>query len=154
MQEFRSQTQYLTATELGSPTNITVISQNNTVAPIVLGVDRSPPTQFYTDLDKGAGGFLATPNNASQIQVVNATLQPDQFGLDFWESLEGMLVTVKNPVALNFENSFGEFWVRGDYNVTGLNERGGLTMTGSACFLRLPIRVRCAYSTRRHRRLP
>jgi hypothetical protein len=40
-----------------------------------------------------------------------------------------MLVTVRNPVALDFENQYGEFWVRGDWNVTGLNARGGLTIT-------------------------
>ena len=132
VQEFRSDPTFLTVTELGSPTNITIASSNNTVAPVVLGVDRSPPTQFYTDLDTGAGGFLATPNNASQVQVVNATLQPDKFGLDFWESLEGMLVTVKNPVALNFENKFGEFWVRGNWSTNSVNSRGGLTLAFGA----------------------
>ncbi|EJD39956.1 DNase I-like protein [Auricularia subglabra TFB-10046 SS5] len=131
VQEFRSQAQYLTLTELGSPTNITVLSSGHTVDPVVLGVDRNPPTSLYTSLDVGPGGFLATPNNVSQLQVVNLALEPEKFGLDFWESLEGMLVTIRKPVALNFENQYGEFWVRGDYPVTGLNARGGLTMTGN-----------------------
>jgi hypothetical protein len=47
------------------------------------------------------------PNNSSEVESVNATLQPDKFGIDFFESLEGQLVTVPNPVALDFENSFG-----------------------------------------------
>ncbi|KAK7681573.1 hypothetical protein QCA50_015306 [Cerrena zonata] len=129
--EFRSSTRPddLTATELTSPASIVVISSNNTVAPIVLGADRSPPTQQLSALDVGTDGFLSAPNNQSRIDTVNATLQPDQFGMDFWSSLEGQLVTVRNPVAINFENSFGEFWVHGDWPVTGKNGRGGLTIT-------------------------
>ncbi|KAH7105575.1 DNase I-like protein [Auriculariales sp. MPI-PUGE-AT-0066] len=130
IQEYRSDPTYLFVTELSSPTNIVVVSSNNTVAPVVLGQDRSPPTQKYTALDQP--GFLGVPNNSSRIEVVNATLQPEKYGLDFWESLEGMLVTIRKPVALNFENQYGEFWVRGDYPVTGLNARGGLTMTRTA----------------------
>jgi len=49
--------------------------------------------------------------------------------MDFWASLEGQLVTVKNPTSLEFENDFGEFWVYGDWKVTGRNARGGLTIT-------------------------
>jgi hypothetical protein len=60
---------------------------------------------------------------------VNATLQPDKYGLDFWESLEGQLVTVPSPVALGFNNNFGDFWTHGSWPVTGKNKRGGLTLT-------------------------
>ena len=132
--EFRSSTRPddLLATELTSPANIVVLSSNNIVSPIILGVDRSPPTQQLSALDVGSDGFLSVPNNQSRIDTVNATLQPDQYGLDFWSSLEGQLVTVKNPVAINFENSFGEFWLHGDWPVTGKNGRGGLTMTFGA----------------------
>ncbi|KAF9497694.1 hypothetical protein BDN71DRAFT_560224 [Pleurotus eryngii] len=49
--------------------------------------------------------------------------------MDFWESLEGQLVTIPKPVALDFPNSFGEIWVPGDWAVTGLSSRGGLTIT-------------------------
>lgn len=129
--EFRSSSDPddLTATELESPTNITVLSHNNTVTPLVLGQKRSPPTQSFTSLDKGPDGYLSVPNNQSRVDIVNATLQPTLFGLDFWESLEGQLVTVKNPTVTDFENSFGEFWVYGDWPVTGINSRGGVSMT-------------------------
>lgn len=60
---------------------------------------------------------------------MNAELQPDQFGLDFWESLEGQIVTIPKAVATNFENQFGEFWVYGDWPVTGKNGRGGISIT-------------------------
>lgn len=108
-----------------------VLSQNNTVQPIILGQDRSPPTQSLSALDTAAGpdGWLSVPNNQSQISTTNATLLPQQHGLDFWASLEGMLVTVRNPVAIDFENQYGEFWIRGDWPASGVNQRGGLTLT-------------------------
>ncbi|KAF5382416.1 hypothetical protein D9615_002975 [Tricholomella constricta] len=129
--EFRSKSSPndLFVTEIGSPANITVLSSNNTVNPVVLGRDRLPPTQLLTPLDVGPDGFLSVPNNVSRVEVVNATLQPEKYGLDFWESLEGQLVQVTKPIALGFPNNFGEFWVHGDWNVTGKNKRGGLTLT-------------------------
>ncbi|KAL4251813.1 Endonuclease/exonuclease/phosphatase domain-containing protein [Abortiporus biennis] len=129
--EFRSSTapDNLFTTELQSPTNITVLSTNNTFSPIVIGKDRSPPTQSLSALDVGKDGWLTVPNNQSQVDSANATLQPTKFGMDFWSSLEGQLVTIPNPVALDFENTFGEFWVHGDWTVTGKNGRGGLTLT-------------------------
>ncbi|KAH9480454.1 hypothetical protein JR316_0007054 [Psilocybe cubensis] len=128
--EFRlaSSPNNLFITELESPSNITVLSSNNTVTPVILGRDRSPPTQQFNVLDSGADGFLSVPNNRSLVSTTNATLQPDKFGMDFWESLEGQLVTIPKPFATAFQNNFGEFWVRGDWKVTGKNSRGGLTI--------------------------
>lgn len=120
-------------TELVSPTGLTVVSTGNTPTPIVLGVDRSPPTQYMSSLDDGSDGWLSAPNNASRITTANPTLQPDVYGMDFWESLDGQLVVVPSPIALNFDNRFGEFWVRGDWATSGLNERGGLTLTFGQC---------------------
>lgn len=130
--EFRSSSSSdannLFVTELDSPTNIQVLSSNNNVNPVILGVDRSPPTELLSPLDVGPDGFLSVPNNQSRIDSVNATLQPDKYGIDFWSSLEGQLVTVRKPTATDFANNFGEFWVYGDWTVTGKNSRGGLTM--------------------------
>lgn len=135
VQEFRpaADPTYLLSTELSSPTNITVLSSNNTVKPVVLGVDRSPPTQSLSALDVGRDGFLTVPNNQSRIDTVNATVQPSKFGLDFWSSLEGQLVTVPKPVSIGFENNFGEFWVRGNWKATSVNSRGGLTLAFGMC---------------------
>ncbi|KAF8527494.1 DNase I-like protein [Hysterangium stoloniferum] len=127
--EFHSSVDVLSVTEIDSPTNIKVLSSNNAVTPVVLGVDRIPPTQLYSALDTGSDGFLSVPSNVSQIETVNAALSPNNFGIDFFESLEGQLVTVPNPSVLNFPNSFGEIWVHGDWPVTGKNARGGLTLT-------------------------
>ncbi|TFY75479.1 hypothetical protein EWM64_g8535 [Hericium alpestre] len=131
--EFRSSSapNDLFGTELDSPTSLVILSNSSSgaVKPIVLGKDVSPPTQSFTGLDVGPDGWLSAPNNVSQVETVNATVQPTKFGLDFWESLEGSLVTVPQPIALDFPNSFGEFWIRGDWEATGVNGRGGLSLT-------------------------
>lgn len=128
--EFRSSsdTGDLFGTELDDPTSIKVLSTGNSVTPLVLGQDRSPPTQALSALDVGPDGWLSVPNNVSQIEKVDAALQPSEYGIDFWSSLEGQLVTVPSPTALGFPNEFGEFWVYGDWTVTGLNSRGGLSI--------------------------
>ena len=129
--EFRSASRSndLHLTELASPTNITVLSSGNPVVSIVLGRDRSPPTQHFSSLDSGKDGFLSVPANQSLQDMPGRLLQPSMYGLDFWESLEGQVVTIPRPISLGFGNSFGEFWVRGDWGATGINHRGGLTIT-------------------------
>jgi hypothetical protein len=130
--EYRSSVDYLFLTELTSPTNITKLSSGNPVTPIVVGANGlHPPTQQFTSLD--VGGALAVPGNASQLTVVNPTRNPSQYGLDFWESLSGKLVKITNPTAISYPNSYKDFWVRGDWPVTGLNQRGGLTITIGDC---------------------
>ncbi|KAL5512830.1 hypothetical protein ACEPAG_3096 [Sanghuangporus baumii] len=126
--EFRSSASYLFSTEIIGPTNITVLSSDNTLAPVVLGTNRSPPTQQLSALDEGDDGFLSVPNNQSSISAQNLTLSPNLYGIDFWASLEGQLVTVPNPTVVNFNNNFGEFWVYGNWTVTGKNSRGGISM--------------------------
>ncbi|KAK0213662.1 Endonuclease/exonuclease/phosphatase [Armillaria fumosa] len=127
--EYRSESNYFYLTEIGSPSSIKVLSSNNDVNPVVIGVDRIPPTQYLSSLDVGEDGWLSVPNNQSLVSTTNSTLQPDVYGMDFWQSLDGQLVQINSPVAINFENSYGEFWVYGDWKVTGLNGRGGLTIT-------------------------
>lgn len=126
--EYRSSTAYLYLTELSSPTNITVLSTGNEVTPLVLGEGTlNPPTEQYTSLD--GGNVFAVPGNQSRISVTNPTLEPTKYGLDFWESIVGELVTVRNPRALSKPNQFGDTWVAGTWKTTGNNKRGGLTIT-------------------------
>ena len=133
--EFRSASQPndLHLTQLVSPTNITVLSSGNPIIPIVLGRDRSPPTQNFSSLDSGPDGFLSVPGNQSLQDAPDRQLQPTKYGLDFWESLEGQVVTIPNPISLGFGNSFKEFWVRGSWGATGVNSRGGLSITFGGC---------------------
>ncbi|RPA76398.1 endonuclease/exonuclease/phosphatase family protein [Ascobolus immersus RN42] len=124
--EYRSGKDQLFLTELINPTNIRKTASGMAVEPLVLGKERSPPTEEYTSLDNG--NVFNYPNNVTDVETVNPTLNPKKYGLDFWESLEGELVKVRKPVALGVSNQYGDVWVRGDWKVTGLNKRGGLTV--------------------------
>lgn len=126
--EFRSNKDYIPLTELSAPVLEKKLGSGAQVRALVIGQDTlSPPTEQYSSLD--GGDVFAVPNNVSQISVANPELQPKKFGLDFWESLVGELVTVKKPTALTKPNQFGDTWVAGDWQVSGRNGRGGLTMT-------------------------
>ncbi|KAL4960531.1 endonuclease/exonuclease/phosphatase family protein [Aspergillus stella-maris] len=125
--EYRSSDDYVYLTELTSASDITVVSSGNEVTPVVIGTDRSPPTEAYSSLDNG--DVLGLPNNASQLSVDNPTLKPAQYGMDFWESLSGELVSLTGLTIITKPNQYGDVFVRGDWEVTGLNEHGGLTMT-------------------------
>ncbi|OCH95417.1 DNase I-like protein [Obba rivulosa] len=119
----------LTLTEIDLVHVVSVLSHNHDISPIVLGKDRTPPTGKLSSVDAGRDGWLSLPNNVTLLEEGNTTLQPDSYGLDFWESLEGQVVTIPNPMAVNFPDRFGSFWVHGDWFVTGKNERGGITLT-------------------------
>lgn len=126
--EFRSSSAFLFLTELSSPSNIQVISRNNTVVPLVIGQDTTnPPTVQYSSLD--GGDVYALPNGVATVSGANLILDPENYGLDFWQSLLGELVTIKNVTIIGRPNSFGEFWVTGGWPVTGRSERGSLTMS-------------------------
>ena len=125
---YRSNADYLYLTELISPSDITVTSSDNKVKPLVIGKDTlSPPTSSFSSLDDG--GLFGVPNNASLISVANPKLQPKKYGLDFWESLMGELVTIKDAYGVSLPNKYGDVWVRGNWKVTGENEHGGVTMS-------------------------
>ncbi|KAF2713286.1 DNase I-like protein [Pleomassaria siparia CBS 279.74] len=126
--EYRSTKDYVYLTELISPVLVKKVSSGNNVKALVIGKDTSdPPTEQFSKLD--GGDVFAVPNNVSQISVANPTLEPDKYGMDFWESLSGELVTVRSPRAVAKPNSYGDTWVIGDWGVSGKNGRGGLTMT-------------------------
>lgn len=74
------------------------------------------------------GGIFGVPNDVNRISVVNPELEPTKYGLDFWESLVGQLVTLKDVVQVSRPNQYGDVWVRGGWKVTGINEHGGVTM--------------------------
>ena len=88
------------------------------IAPIVLGVDRLPPTQAI--------------NNDGAVNVeTGGDFDPANEGIDFWESLEGMLVRVEQGLAVSPTLSAGSsesIWVLANNgaNATGLTPRGGV----------------------------
>jgi predicted extracellular nuclease len=126
--EYRSNKDYIYLTELSAPVLQGRLSSGAVVKPLVIGKDtRDPPNEQYSSLD--GGDVFAVPNNVSQISVANPELQPKKYGLDFWESLSGELVTVKKPTVLTKPNQFGDTWIAGNWKVSGRNDRGGLTIT-------------------------
>ena len=121
VQEFRpggSASTNLSTTEIGSPAT-TVLSHGNPLpAPTVLGTGgRIPPDQVIED---DATGDVET----------SGLFDPDQDGLDFYESVEGMRVQLNDAVAVGPTNSFGETPVVGDGGAhAGIRTvRGGLLL--------------------------
>lgn len=102
----------LSTTQITSPT-IETTSNLNSISPTIIGTGgRTPPTQVIDN------------DNFS-------TFDPAQDGIDFYESLEGMLVQVNNAVAVSPTNNFGEIFVLPDNgaNATGRTSRGGIVIS-------------------------
>ena len=117
----------LSITQIAFPDTETVLSSGNALpaATIIGEAGRNPPTEVVISPDE-------TPVN---LQDVPGEFNPDVDGIDFYESLEGMLVTVDDPVAISATNRFNEAWVAADdgANTTpGLNDRGALNLNADA----------------------
>lgn len=102
----------LSTTEIVSPA-ITVTSSGNALpaATIIGASGRTPPT--------------------SSIDSDNfAVFNPEVDGIDFYESLEGMRVTLSGAQAVAPTNNFGEIFAVADggAGATGMNSRGGITI--------------------------
>ena len=118
--EFRSNATSLTLTELTSPV-VTVLSSGNTLpAATVIGTGgRIPPN---TVIEDDATGNVEAPG---------VLFDPAEDGLDFYESMEGMLVQMNDLVATSFTfTNFGEIFVVGDNgaNATLMTPRGGVVI--------------------------
>ncbi|WP_427162345.1 endonuclease/exonuclease/phosphatase family protein [Aliinostoc sp. HNIBRCY26] len=90
------------------------------INPTVIGSDRTPPTTVINN-------DFTTPGNVE----TGGDFDPTVEGIDFYESLEGMLVEIPNPVAVSPTNNFGEIWVLANNGAgaTGVNSRGGITIS-------------------------
>lgn len=100
----------LTVTEITSPT-VSVIGTGSVTATVIGAGGRVAPTEVIDNDDF-------------------AVFDPGQDAIDFYESLEGMLVTVNNATALG-ETDGGATWIVPDAGAgaTGLNGQGGLTLS-------------------------
>jgi uncharacterized protein len=108
----------LTLTEITSPT-VTVVSPDGTVpSPVVIGLGGLvPPTEVIDDDTNGS------------VETGPTTFDAANDGIDFWESLEGMLLQVNNGAVVNETESFGEITLLPDNGIwaTGLRTpRGGI----------------------------
>ena len=88
-----------------------------------------PPAIFPTATVIGAGGRLP-PTHIIDNDAF-ATFDSDQDGIDFYESLEGMLVQVNDARVVGPTNDFGETWVVGDNGASGgaFTLRGGIIIS-------------------------
>ena len=120
--EFYPASNALPITEINSPQVRRKSGGNPLPAPVLIGAGgRTPPTSVIED--DAVGGDL---NNGGLFDPAND-------GADFWESLEGMLVQVSDPVAVGPTNAFGELPVVAD-NGAGAgprSARGGVVATAS-----------------------
>lgn len=123
--EFRSGgaggTNNLTTTQISSPT-VTVLTTGNALpAATVLGTGgRAIPTQIIED-------------QAGDVETGGLTFDPASDGIDFYESLEGMLVTINNPVTSSPTLTANSIWVLADNgaNATGRTSRGGIAISAN-----------------------
>ena len=105
-------TSNLSITELVASNVISAVSGLDLPEAVILGAGgRVPPSQVVED--DAFGSF-----------------DPETDGIDFYESLEGMRVTVPNAVATSATNRFGETWAVSDEGANGgdFNERGGIVL--------------------------
>jgi hypothetical protein len=113
----------LTVTEiLSSNANVTIVSSGNPVPPpTVLGAGgRMPPTETIDD--DGAGNV-----------ETGGTFDPADDAIDFYESLEGMILRVDNGTVVGATRSFGEVTLLPDQGAwaTGFRSpRGGILLGG------------------------
>lgn len=112
----------LTTTEIAGSPAISVLSSGNSLpAPEIIGAGgRIPPTDVIED---DATGDVET----------TGTFDPASDGIDFYESMEGMLVQVNDAVAVGPTNAFGETPVIGDNgaNASVRTARGGIVVRPS-----------------------
>jgi predicted extracellular nuclease len=123
--EFRASAASLTLTELVGPLTISTISTGNPLpAPVVIGSGgRIPPNQVIED---DASGSVET----------SGVFDPASDGIDFYESLEGMLVELHDAVATGPTSDFGsnrEISVVGDGGAgAGVRtNRGGVVISAT-----------------------
>ncbi|ATY33991.1 Ig-like domain-containing protein [Sphingomonas psychrotolerans] len=111
--EFAGSTASLSLTEIIAPT-VTVETHGNALPSAVL---------------IGAGGVLP-PAEAIDNDGLTS-YDPATDGVDFWESLEGMRVTIDTPQAVSNTNGFGETDVVASHGTgaSGVNDRGGITIS-------------------------
>lgn len=113
-----SGTDNLTATEIDDVT-VTILSSGNELPePVIIGEGgRIPPTQV---IDNDTDGYVSE----------ETPFDPDEDGLDFYESMEGMLVQINDAMVVGPTNAYKEIVVVGDRgaHASVLSELGSLVI--------------------------
>jgi VCBS repeat-containing protein len=111
--EFTAAPGALSVTEIVGPSVVVFSTGNPLPAATLIGAGgRLPPTEVFDD------DHLTSFN-------------PSTDGIDFYESMEGMRVTIAAPLVVAPTNSFGETWVvaSGGVGATTIAARGGITIS-------------------------
>jgi predicted extracellular nuclease len=110
-------------------TNLTITQINQSAATLVSTGNALPAA---TLISAGPGGVL--PPSAVFEDDNFQVYDPQNDAADFYESLEGMRVTIEAPLVTGNTNEFGETFVvaSGGTGATGVNSRGGITISGDA----------------------
>jgi uncharacterized protein len=109
----------LATTELTGPKATVLPSGNALPAPVVIGVDRIAPQQVIED------------GNPLNVEYTQAIFRPATDAIDFYESLEGMRVAVRDARVVGATKSFGEITVVPGQKVDAVtSSRGGVVYSG------------------------
>ncbi|MDY7097662.1 MAG: lamin tail domain-containing protein, partial [Pseudomonadota bacterium] len=114
----------------GDPSNLTITQIVDPVITPIGVADRLPDAVVI-----GPNGI--TPPTETIDDDGFSVFDPENDGIDFWESLEGMLVTVENPVAVDSTNGFGELWTvasdgEGGLLASNVSDEGLVVIDGGA----------------------
>lgn len=108
----------LSITQIRNP-KIKVLSANNSLpSPTIIGEGgRIQPTEI---IDDDTNGFISA----------NVLFDPENDGIDFYESLESMLVQVNNAVVVGPTNTYKEIVVLADFGINAgiRSSRGGIVI--------------------------
>ncbi len=112
-------------TELGSVTTVVDLGVGPIITPTVIVAD---PARLV-----GGNPYLRKPPTEVIFDPANPGYNPAVNGLDFYESLEGMLVQVDNALVVGPTTSFGEIVIVPDNGVgtTGLTARKAIAISAS-----------------------
>jgi len=108
----------LSRTQINDPEYLVLSTENALPAPTIIGEGgRLPPREI---IDDDTDGFISK----------NVHFDPESDGLDFYESLEGMLVQVNDAVVVGPTNAFKEIVVLGDLGARASlrTDRGGILL--------------------------
>nr|WP_295370480.1 cadherin domain-containing protein [uncultured Sphingosinicella sp.] len=108
----------------GNATSLTITQLNATATTVISSGNALPAAVLI-----GTGGVLPPTETIDDDGF--ATFDPQNDGIDFYESLEGMRVTIEAPLVVANTSDFGETFVvaSGGAGATGVNSRGGITIS-------------------------
>lgn len=112
----------------GDPANLTITQLIDPAITVDSTGNALPPATVIGPIGTGQPTEIIEDDNFTNYD-------PDTDGADFWESLEGMLVLIQNPVAVDSTNGFGELWTvasdgMGNLEGTNVSDEGLLVIDG------------------------